>query len=116
LVHNFKVEGTNEGEVLSGLRALILTGRYEPHRADGFPVAFEVPSGTLVDVLNKMTGSSEFLLLWQATYRQRPQAELRNDWGYPVDGAAGVGAPRRGLSTSATLTRRRPVALNAYAR
>jgi hypothetical protein len=79
-VRNFKVEGTNEGEVLSGLRALILTGRYEPHRANGFPVAFAVPSGTLVDVLNKMTESAEMLFLWQATYRPQSPAEPRKYW------------------------------------
>lgn len=79
-VHNFKVEGTNEGEVLTGLRELILTGRYAPRRGSGFPVAFEVQSGTLVDVLNRMTESAGSLFLWQATYRPQPQRTSREGW------------------------------------
>jgi hypothetical protein len=79
-VHNFKVERTNECEVLIGLRELILTGRYDPRRCNGFPVAFAVQSGTLVDVLNKMTESAGLLFLWQATYRPQPQPESREDW------------------------------------
>ena len=79
-VHNFTVERTNECDVLTGLRALILTGRYDPRRCDGFPVAFAVPSGTLVDALNNMTESAESLFLWQATYRPRPQPDSGKDW------------------------------------
>ena len=79
-VHNFKVERTNECEVLTGLRALILTGRYDPRRCNGFPVAFAVQSGTLVDVLNGLTESAGLLFLWQATYRPHPQPESREGW------------------------------------
>jgi hypothetical protein len=78
-VHNFKVENTNESEVLTGLRALILTGRFVGQPGSGTPVAFAVQSGTLVDVLNELTQSAG-LVLWQATYRPQQHPELHARW------------------------------------
>ena len=76
-VRNLRVENATPTGVLSGLRDFIYTNRFAVvSRAQGTPVSFEVQSGTVVDVLNRLTESAA-TVLWTASYRPNPQPGQR---------------------------------------
>src|SRR5207248_2179554 len=60
-----------------GLRDFIYTNRFAvvPH-PQGTAVSFEIQSGTVVDVLNRLMEAAD-TVLWIASYRPNAQAEQR---------------------------------------
>jgi hypothetical protein len=76
-VRNLRVENAMANGVLLGLRDFIYTNRFDVvPRPGGIPVSFEVQSGTVVDVLNRLMESAD-TVLWIASYRPHAQAGQR---------------------------------------
>ena len=73
-VRNLRVENATSNGVLLGLRDFIYTNRFAVLlNHQGIPMSFEVQSGTVIDVLNRLMESAE-TVLWNASYR--PNAQL----------------------------------------
>jgi hypothetical protein len=76
-VRNLRVENGMATGVLLGLRDFVYTNRFAiPPGPQGIPVSFEVQSGTVVDVLNRLMESADSVL-WHATYRPNAQPGQR---------------------------------------
>ncbi len=56
--------------VLLGLRNFIYTDKFAPdqRQTGGVPVSFELPSGTVIDVLNELLGAAD-QVFWVGSYR-----------------------------------------------
>ena len=67
-VRNLRVENALSHGVLLGLRDFIYTKRFAAPSSQGVPVLFEVQSGTVIDVLNRLMESAD-AVLWNASYR-----------------------------------------------
>jgi hypothetical protein len=75
-IRNLVVEnGTSDG-VLSGLWDFIYTNKFAVQPGQLRPVSFEVQSGTVVDVLNRLTESAD-AVWWSASYRPNAQPDQR---------------------------------------
>jgi hypothetical protein len=72
-VRNLRVENATSSSALLGVRDFIYTNRFAVLPGHASPVSFEVQSGTVVDVLNRLTESAD-AVLWSASYR--PNAQL----------------------------------------
>jgi hypothetical protein len=76
-VRNLRVENAMSNGVLLGLRDFIYTNRFAVVPGPrGMPVSFEVQSGTVVDVLNRLMESAD-TVLWIASYRPNAQPGQR---------------------------------------
>ena len=75
-VRNLRVENTTEGGVLASLKDLIYTNRFAAPQRQGTPVAFDVQSGTVIDVLDRLLESAD-ATLWNAAYRPNPHPGQR---------------------------------------
>lgn len=76
-VHHFRVERTNESNVLHGISKLIETGTYQEAPLSGTPVDFTVESGTLIDVLNTLAESAE-IAFWQVGWAPHEHGQRRS--------------------------------------
>jgi len=76
-VRNLRVENAMSNGVLLGLRDFIYTNRFAvlPNQ-HGIPVSFQVQSGTVIDVLNRLMESAD-TVLWNASYRPNAQPGQR---------------------------------------
>jgi hypothetical protein len=76
-VRNLRVENVTPYGIVLGLRDYIYTNRLDA-RFEGqeIPVSFEVLSGTVVDVLNRVAEASG-MALWMVSYRPHAQAGQR---------------------------------------
>jgi hypothetical protein len=76
-VRNLRIENGTPYGVMLGLRDFIYTNRLDA-RFEGqeSPVSFEVLSGTVVDVLNRVAEASS-MALWMVSYRPHAQAGQR---------------------------------------
>ena len=76
-VRNLRIENATANGVLLGLRDFIYTNRFAVvPRPQGTAVSFEIQSGTVVDVLNRLMEAAD-TVLWIASYRPNAQAEQR---------------------------------------
>jgi hypothetical protein len=75
-VRNLRVENATDSGVLVGLRDFIYTARFALPQSQGTPVAFDVQSGTVVDVLNRLMVTAD-AVLWIGSYRPNAQAGQR---------------------------------------
>jgi hypothetical protein len=84
-VRNLQVEnGTSLGTLL-GLRDFIYTNSFAVLPGQGPSVSFAVPSGTVVDALNRLMESSD-AVLWFASYRPNAQPGQRYpSWGLQME-------------------------------
>ena len=84
-VRGVRVEYAPSGSVLLGIRDLIYTNKFAPvePRAGGVPpsvASFEVPAGTVIDVLNQLVIAAD-QVLWIGSYRPlRDATERWSDW------------------------------------
>ena len=69
-MRNVHVESVPASDVILGLRDFIYTGQFAvPSRAAiAPPISFDVPSGTVISVLNRLIGAADEIL-WIASYR-----------------------------------------------
>jgi hypothetical protein len=68
-VRNLRVENATDMAALLGVRDFISTNRFAVSSAQGgVPVSFDVQSGTVIDVLNQLVQSADFVF-WNAAYR-----------------------------------------------
>ena len=76
-VRNLRAENVTPYGVMLGLRDFVYTNRLDA-RFEGqeTPVSFEVLSGTVVDVLNRVAEASS-MALWMVSYRPHPQTGQR---------------------------------------
>ena len=97
-VRNLRVENAPSGAVLLGLRDFIYTNRFAVLPKGGVPVAVDVQSGTVIDVLNQLVQSAG-AVFWSAAYR--PNAEPGQRFpGWDLQLALRDNTVRRGLSES----------------
>jgi hypothetical protein len=75
-VRNLHVENATESGVLLGLRDFIYTNRFAVLPRQSTPVAFDVQSGTVIDVLDRLMESAD-AVLWNAAYRPNAQPGQR---------------------------------------
>lgn len=75
-VRNLRVENATESGVLLGVKDLIYTNRFAAPQRQGTPVAFDVQSGTVIDVLNQLMQSAD-AVFWNAAYRPNAQPGQR---------------------------------------
>ena len=75
-VRNLRAENAMSNGVLLGLRDFVYTDRFTVLPGQGRPVSFEVQSGTVIDVLNRLMESAE-TVLWNASYRPNAQVGQR---------------------------------------
>jgi hypothetical protein len=75
-IRDVKVENGTSSGVLLGLRDFVYTSMFAVHPGQLRPVSFEVQSGTVVDVLNRLTEAAD-AVWWSASYRPNAQAGQR---------------------------------------
>jgi len=76
-VRNLRVEKAQPYAVIVGVRDFIYRDTFAvPPMGQAIPVSFDVPSGTVIDVLNQTIESSD-AVLWIASYRPSAQPDQR---------------------------------------
>jgi len=75
-VRNLRVENATASGALFGIRDFIYTNRFAAVPTQDVPVSFDVQSGTVIDVLDRLTESAD-AVLWNATYRPNAQPDQR---------------------------------------
>ena len=85
-VRNLRVENAMSSGVLLGVRDFIYTNRFTVgSEGQSVPVAFEVQSGTVIDVLNQLVQSVDGVM-WNASYRPNAQPGQRlHGWDLQLD-------------------------------
>lgn len=75
-VSNLRVESSTESGALSGLRNIVYTGKFATDADGGKTVAFNMQSGTVLDVLNQVIQSADDVM-WHAAYRPNARPDQR---------------------------------------
>ena len=75
-VRNLRVENVTDYGALLGLQDFIYTNRFAAPQRQGVPVTFDVQSGTVIDVLDRLMESAD-AVFWHAAYRPTAQPEQR---------------------------------------
>ena len=75
-VQNLEIASATVGSVLYGLQRLIYSNRLELRQSSGDRVSLNVPSGSVLHVLNQLTKTADGVM-WLADYRRGSQPPLK---------------------------------------